>query len=242
MRTMLAKLQERETMSEDPGRSDSGMDAPATVGEVTIALRGIRQGNNEATEDLFRLVRQELVDKATKLLRGHRVVQSMEEADDIVNELWHRLSRALLPCDPRNSREFFRVANHKMQMLLIDLSRKYSGPAARVLRVSPRTLPDIGGKGPGWSNAPPKPGVVTWIGDTEEVHLLLMAIARLNDEDRELVQLSYFQELTAPEIAGILGKSEKTVDRDLAKVRQKIAMLMKEIFAQPEEDEDDQPT
>ena len=38
---MLAKRQERRTMSEDPVRSDSGMDEPTTVGEITIALRGI---------------------------------------------------------------------------------------------------------------------------------------------------------------------------------------------------------
>lgn len=202
-------------------------------GEVTLVLDAIRRGEKEQVGRLYRLVRHRLQRRAFQLLQRHPAVSSREEADDVVSQLWQGLERALLPCDPTDSQEFFRIANHKTHQLLTDLSRKYRGPGAGPLGISAGTevLDFVELNQSGVGHEPPR-GVATWVTETEQVRLLWAAIDRLDDEDKELVLDSYYQEMSTAEIAGIMHLSERTVRRRLDAVGKTLRSLMQAVIAE----------
>jgi len=221
-----------DTQVDRPGHySDTQSDDEAKPrGQITLVLDAIRRGEKRKVGELFQLVRQRLHRRACQLLPRHPAVSSKEEADDIVSQLWGRLERALLPCDPKNSREFFRVANHKMHQILIDLSRKYRGPGAGPLGISSRTEPpDLVELNAGDVGGPPRPGVATWVADSEQVRLLWAAIDRLDETDRQLVQYTYYQEMSAVEIGDIMQLASKTVRRRQQRVKEALKDLMRQI-------------
>jgi RNA polymerase sigma factor (sigma-70 family) len=217
---------------DQPGHRSSTQpdEEPKPCGQITLVLDAIRLGEKRKVGELFQLVRERLHRRAFQLLPRHPAVSSKEEADDIVSQLWGKLELALLPCDPKNSGEFFRVANHKMHQILIDLSRKYRGPGAGPLGISVRTEPpdlvelnacDVGG--------PPRPGVATWVVDTEQVRLLWAAIDRLDETDKQLVQYTYYQEMSAVEIGSIMQLGEKTIRRRQQRVKKILKDTMRQI-------------
>lgn len=54
------------------------------------------------------------------------------------------------------------------------------------------------------------------------------AIMKLNNEDREIIILYYYQELTIKEIAFVLNKKENTVIQQLYRARNKLKLYLKE--------------
>jgi DNA-directed RNA polymerase specialized sigma24 family protein len=207
-------------LASEGGPGDEG----TPKGEVTLVLDAIRRGEKEQVGRLYRLVRHRLQRRAFQLLQRHPAVSSKEEADDVVSQLWQRLERALLPCDLTDSQEFFRIANHKMHQLLTDLSRKYRGPGAGPLGISgrPRASPGRGYLGDRNRAGPPAVG----------------GLDRLDEEDKELVLNSYYQEMSTAEIAGIMHLSERTVRRRLDAVGKTLRSLMQAVIADVSADGD----
>lgn len=223
----------------DPIDVPAGDKAP---GEVTVILVGIRRGEDGARAKLFELVYSRLREMVAPVLRGHPLVGQREEPDDIVSRLWMRLERAFLPCDPKNSREFFRIVNHKLHQLLVDLSRKYRGPAAGPLGLSPEAdgldLDSLNAHGIG---GPPPPNPPTWVAETDEVRLLLAAINRLEEEERELYRLKYYMGMGPTDIAEILGVSAKTIHRRLEELENRVVELRLQVKNEEGAGRDDRP-
>ncbi|MCY2928213.1 MAG: sigma-70 family RNA polymerase sigma factor [Planctomycetota bacterium] len=222
--------------------SDSVPPAGESVppGETTILLDRIRRGDEGAVAELFVRVHERLRKMAELLLRDYKAVGQREEPDDIISRMWRNLEKALLPCDPENSQAFFRVANMKMHQLLRDLSRKYKGPAAGPLRLShDGEVPDPNSPEVRMFGGPLPPGAYTWVSDTEELRLLLVAIDRLEDEkEKDLAGYRYYQAMTATAIAEVMGLCEKTIDRRIKKLLEHLRKLMEDTVAEMAESRD----
>jgi RNA polymerase sigma factor (sigma-70 family) len=193
---------------------DPSVDSVPT-GPITRELRKAKSGDHNATAELFRLVREGLERRAHDLLRQFHAVATRVQADDIVSELWPALERALLPCDPRNGKEFFAVANRKMRCLLIDLSRRLEYKQVRLC-----DGPEVKAT---------SPGPFTWVAATETMQVLLTAMEHLDDDERQVVEMCYFLDMRTLDIAQQLGISEKTVDRRLKKARERLRVLCKSL-------------
>jgi RNA polymerase sigma factor (sigma-70 family) len=126
------------------------------------------------------------------------------EIDELLDGVVAGLLTALQKVRPDTVRQFFALANQHMRWQLNDL--------ARLLDKQPRAAA-LGESG---SMAPPGSTGSTL---SQDARRMLEAIDGLPEEDREVFELVRIQGLTHAEAAGVIGVSEKTVQRRLNRAR-----------------------
>jgi RNA polymerase sigma-70 factor (ECF subfamily) len=125
------------------------------------------------------------------------------QLDELLGAVIERLLKAMRAAPPQTVRQFFAMANRHMRWELNDLARRLDEqPAAAALNE-------------GLVPAPPSSGSVL----TPNGRLMLAAIEGLPEDEREVFDLVRIQGLTYPEAAGVVGVSEKTVQRRLNRAR-----------------------
>jgi RNA polymerase sigma-70 factor (ECF subfamily) len=126
------------------------------------------------------------------------------ETDELLGGVVAALIKALRATRPQNVRQFFGLACQHMRWQLNDLARRLDErPAAAV-------LPESG------VAAPPES---TGSGLTQDGRRMLAAIDGLPEDEREVFDLIRIQGLTRAEVAGVVGASERTVQRRLNRAR-----------------------
>ena len=126
------------------------------------------------------------------------------ETDELLGGVVAALLKALRATRPPTVRQFFGLACQHMRWQLNDLARRLDErPAAAA-------LPESGGA------APPES---TGSGLTPDGRRMLAAIEGLPEDEREVFDLIRIQGLTRAEAAGVVGASEKTVQRRLNRAR-----------------------
>lgn len=168
------------------------------MSEVTRMLDEIREGKGGAAEDLLPLVYEELRHLAAARMAqqppGHTL-----QATALVHEAWLKLSGS--PASRWHDRKhFFRTAAAAMHQILIDRARRRlrARHAGDAIRIDPDNF-EIA--------APAKEETLLKLDEA------LTELRALAPERAEIVQLRFFAGLTEPEIAGILGISERSVQR-----------------------------
>ena len=186
-----------------------------THDDQTAVIQGwvdrLRTGDDSARAALLDCTCDRLARIARKMLKGYPGVNRWEQTSDVLQNSLIRLDRALKAIAPTTARDFFRLAAVQIRRELIDLSRSYYGPQGlgahhstrAEMAGSDRSGTDL--RGP--SDTTCDPGrLAAWT----EFHRQIDALA---DEDREIFDLLWYQGLTQPEAAAILGISERTVNR-----------------------------
>ncbi len=177
----------------------------------TEQLRGwlvrLRAGDPAAPEELLRHVSDRLQRLTRHMLRGHPAVKRWAQTDDVLQGALLRLLRAAQQVEPGSMREFFALAAQQIRRELIDLARHFCGPqGAGTHHATPD--PDDGGD---WAaewpaNADKPESLAEW----SDFHA---QIERLPDEQREVVDLLYYQGLSQAEAAALLDVTVRTVQR-----------------------------
>lgn len=67
------------------------------------------------------------------------------------------------------------------------------------------------------------------IEDLFQKESLTNAIMKLNEKERKLIILYYYQELPVKEIAAMIGKKENAVNQQLRRAREKLKEILKEV-------------
>lgn len=171
----------------------------------------LRAGDDSARAALLDCACERLVRLAPKMLRDYPGVGRWEQTDDVLQNALIRLDRALRAVTLPTARDFFRLAAAQVRRELIDLARRYSGPAGpsalRARRAGDGELSGspIGAAEP--TDTTHDPGrLAGWT----ELH---RRIEGLPDADREVFDLLWYQGLTQAEAAAVLGLSERQVNR-----------------------------
>jgi RNA polymerase sigma factor (sigma-70 family) len=126
------------------------------------------------------------------------------ETDDLLDGVVAGLLTALQKTRPRTVRQFFALAAQHMRWQLNDLARRLDErPAAAA-------LPD---------SRVAAPPASTVSGVSPDGRRMLGAIDGLPEDEREVFDLVGIQGLTHAEVAGVVGVSEKTVQRRLNRAR-----------------------
>lgn len=170
---------------------------PQEKRDVTALLRLADQGDPDAREQLFRTVYDELRRMARIAMKGERGDHTLQPTA-LVHEAFLRLAGATIPWASRA--HFFAVAGTTMRRVLVDHARSV-GACKRaagqridldeVLLITPDRIPEL-----------------------IDLDTALTRFAKLYPRAAQVVELRYFAGLHREEIAAIIGKDPKTVDRD----------------------------
>jgi RNA polymerase sigma-70 factor (ECF subfamily) len=126
------------------------------------------------------------------------------ETDELLGSVVAGLLTALRTTRPPTVRQFFALASQHMRWQLNDLARRLDE------RPVAAALPEAGVAAPPNSTAS---------GLTSDGRRMLGAIDSLPEDEREVFDLVGIQGLTHSEAAGVVGVSEKTVQRRLIRAR-----------------------
>jgi RNA polymerase sigma factor (TIGR02999 family) len=166
----------------------------------TRILGRVRAGDNRARGELLTLVYDELRRLAARLMRRERPDHTLPPTA-VVNEVVIRLLNDAVFERAPNRNDLFAAAARAMREVLIDHARRRA--AAR--------------RGWGWTRVPLDPVLDYFEAqdlDVVAVHEALDRLAALNGRQSQVITLRYFGGLTVPEVAGALGVSVVTVERD----------------------------
>jgi RNA polymerase sigma-70 factor (ECF subfamily) len=149
------------------------------------------------------------------------------DTDELLGGVVARLLIALREARPANVRQFFSLACQHMRWQLNDLARRLDEQPAAL------SMPESGVAGPQMSTAS---------GLTPDGRRMLETIDSLPEDEREVFDLVGIQGLTHAEAAGVVGVSEKTVQRRLNRARLLLAQRLADLRPQQRSgDRDQQP-
>lgn len=176
-------------------------------------------GDETARPALLEAASRRLSLLARRMLRDFPRVARWEETDDILQRVLMRLHKALESVVPPTALEFFRLSATVTRRELIGLARHYYGPhGLGAHHSSVGGFADQGEDG-GWvgpSDASHDPGQLElW----SEFHRQVEA---LDEVDREVFDLLWYQELSQTEAAVILRVDERTVRRRWSAARRRL--------------------
>jgi RNA polymerase sigma factor (TIGR02999 family) len=183
--------------------------APAR-GDVTQLLHSASGGDRGAYDRLFSLAFGELQRIAERQLRGSAQRRSLD-AGELVSELYLKMGDQLR-VDWQGRAHFYAIAARAMRQILVDMARR---------RMAAK-------RGGSWAattlTGKELPGDLA----LEDVLMLDQSLERLDERQRQVVELRFFAGLSEEEIARALGVSTRTVQREWTKAR---AWLYREIYA-----------
>ncbi len=166
----------------------------------TTRLQGfldrLKAGDVAARRGLLEHAYRRLEVLAHVRLDGFPGVRRVADTGDVLNDAMLRLERALGEVRPPTVREFFGLASRHMRWVLLEQARGRRGVAP----------------GPG-SPAPEPADSATGPATHAERGELHERVESLPPEEREVVDLLFYQGLQQAEAAQLLGVSERTVKR-----------------------------
>jgi RNA polymerase sigma-70 factor (ECF subfamily) len=168
----------------------------------------MRAGDDTARQRLIEHSCQRLRGLARKMLRRYPKVRRWEETDDVFVEAVTRLHRALATVQPESPRHFYNLAATQIRRVLIDLSRRYYGPAGIGSRHDTAALkPEDGTPRYEKADASGEPSdLMEWTEFHEQIEAL-------PEEEGEVFNLVWYEQLTHEQAAEVLGVTTRTVRR-----------------------------
>jgi RNA polymerase sigma-70 factor (ECF subfamily) len=163
-------------------------------------------GDAEAADALVRAAGQRLEHFTHRLLRGFPTVYACTETADVLQGTLLRLLSTLRRVQPESTRHFFNLAAVHVRRELLDLARRFRGPAFVQFASADSTSSSAG------EGRVPAPAA------TEDDDLELWcrfheAVDQLPASEREVMGLAFYHGWTQAEIAALVQVDERTVRR-----------------------------
>lgn len=201
--------------------------AGTTTAEISRTIEQLRSGDESARDrliavgcDRLRMIAHRMLDRFPKL-------RQWEETDDILQGASMRLYRTLGDIRPDSIRDFYRLATLNIRRELLDLVKHYRrAPVQASARQKEGTTSP---NSPVWedpSNTDEPTKLAAW-GEFHET------IETMPEEERELFDLLWYQGLTQPDAAELLGVSVRTVKRRWQQARQHLYDKLKGNLPEP---------
>jgi RNA polymerase sigma-70 factor (ECF subfamily) len=172
-----------------------------------------RAGDPAARNELIRHSQERLRLLTRQMLRGYPALRKWEDTSDVFQNVLCRLDRALRDVPPPSPHDFLCLAAALIRRELIDLARHHFGPQGEGRHRQPPGQPASDAAAPEPSDSSDDPGRLAVWG---EVHGY---IAALDGPERQLFELLYYQGLTQPQAAALLGVPARTLRRHWQEAR-----------------------
>lgn len=183
-------------------------DSLSRTTQLQGCLDRLRGGDASARDELFRRVVGRLERLTRKMLKGYPGVRRWAETDDVLQSALVRLLRALEDVRPASTRDFFALTAAQIRRELIDLARHFYGPEGPGAKHASRDGSN-GESGP-WPDPVDLSHEPSALAGWREFH---EQVRRLPPEEREVVDLLFYQELPQAEAAALLNVTVRTVQR-----------------------------
>ena len=164
------------------------------------------RGEDAALNELIQHSGERLTSLTRRMLRGFPGVRRWSDTDDVLQNALLRLSGALQAVKPSSPRDYFALATLQIRRELIDLARRFSGPEGLGANHDTRGANSSAGNADKSDHTHEPSELARW----SELH---QQIDGLPDDEREVVGLLFYQELTQERAAELLGLSVRTVQR-----------------------------
>lgn len=181
--------------------------------EIQQLLDRVRDGDGTARSELLARAYERLRLLARKMFhQDFPRLGNLHETDSILHEALLRLSRALRDVPPPSVHDFLTFSAAQIRRVLLDMARAQGRRDRKFLTLSdgPDSVAQPGGAGLDPSH------LAQW-GEFHE------RVRELPDEEREVVDLYWYQGLTQAETARLLGVHEKAVSRRWLSARLKLS-------------------
>jgi RNA polymerase sigma-70 factor (ECF subfamily) len=199
---------------------------PADAERLQSQLDRLRAGDLSARDALLADTADRFRDLAQRMLKDFGRVRRWEETDDVFQNAMLRLWTALKDVRPPTVREFCGLAALQIRRALLDLARQHFGPEGIGAHHDTR------GDSP--THAAPDPMTSTYdpsrLAAWTEFHERVEA---LPPEEREAVDLVWYQGLPQGQAALLLGVSEPTLKRRWWSARRRLHEVLKDQFPGP---------
>ena len=158
-----------------------------------------------------------------KMFHARRDLRRWEQTDDVFQNAMLRLHRALSDVRPESVRHFFNLATVMIRRTLLDLAKHHLGPQGRATKHHTDGQPadEEGGSLHDKAEQPE---------DLEGWSAFHAQVEALPHEEKEVVGLLFYEGLTQPEAASVLGVSLRTVKRRWLSAR----CLLRQLLNEPE--------
>jgi RNA polymerase sigma-70 factor (ECF subfamily) len=198
--------------------SEPTMSDDAISDQLQQLLDRLRAGDSAVLQDLYHLVNDRLTVLTRKMKRGQFArIQGWEQTEDLAQNAKIRLIRTLAKQPPATAREFYALANLQIRRELLDTIRQHTGRDGQ-------REPFLGMTDVEQADETPT--------DPEELALwreFHQYVDRLPAEERELVELLWYQGLTQEQAARLLHVDPSTVKRRWREIRPKLAAILPEM-------------
>jgi RNA polymerase sigma-70 factor (ECF subfamily) len=180
-------------------------------------------GDNAAKDELLRYAYERLRGLARKMLRqDFPRLKNWEETDDVLQNAALRLDRALRVVPVASAAEFFRLAATAIRRELMDLARRYQ-PGREVAVGSASPLAESSSSLPAAADPSDSTYEPSRLEAWTEFHKQVEA---LPEEEREVVDLLWYEGLEQREAAAFLGVPRATVQRRWLKARLRLKAIL----------------
>jgi len=184
--------------------------------ELLKRLDIVGTGDSDARTALIEHACERLRRLTHRMLKGFPRVRRWSETDDVLQNALLRLHRALAEARPQSAREFYGLAATQIRRELLDLAKHFYGPEG----FGANHHSDGGTAAAGRLADPVRPETVeAWTRFHERVETL-------PEEEREVVALLWYEGLSQPEAAEVLGISHATLKRRWQAARLRLYELL----------------
>lgn len=191
---------------------------------IARLIERLGEGDDQACTELINRTADRVVALTRRMFPDYARLGRWEQSEDIGQNALVRLWNALKASPPRTPAEFHRLAALQIRRELIDQIRRYYGPEGLAAHHVSNAEDSPSG------STPPQPyeeaestldpaRLVLWT----EVH---DRVAALPDDEREVFDLVWYEGLTQPEAAKLLGISERTLKRRWLSARVALSDLL----------------
>jgi RNA polymerase sigma factor (sigma-70 family) len=175
---------------------------------------------DEAMKELLEQSSLKLKNLTRKMFHKFAGLRRWEQTDDVFQNAMMRLNKALQDVKIESARHFYNLAALQIRRELLDLVKKYK--AESNFAAHHHTDSHFAKEGGALVNQQPAPS-----SDIEKWGEFHMLVEKLPVEEREVVNLIWYQELSQEEAAKILNMSIRTLKRRWQTARNKLYETLK---------------
>jgi len=182
---------------------------PQADTQLQLLIDRALTGDEAARDALLDHACDRLLRLTRKMFHGYPALRRWEQTDDVFQDAMLRLHRALRDVELESVRHFFNLAAVTIRRTLLDLAKHHFGPQGPGTKHHTDGVPadEEGGAIHDWADTAGEPT------DLEGWSAFHRHMEALPDDEREIVNLLWYEGLTQEEAAHVLGVSLRTLKR-----------------------------